>query len=556
MRSVFVSLFLCVVLLLSAHAAFCAEDKTIAVHKALGTIQDPEFNNRPLTECVPVCFAKAEGSTAKVSVGIPANCPYKDKITGLIKKYLGDIPGIEKVEVELGDCAKKCDLKPIKSQREKPKALTITHASVAPQKVHPGETMTVTASAFDPEGVVSISSDMGGIETIQLGLIGGSSTEGTWEGTWQVHDTKLKKYTTLLTAKNTKGKSATSSVEWADPPTWWNPYYLYRKQITITNNTASNLATGYTTWITLDTSALVGGSKMKANGDDLRIVYWDGANNVQLDRHLRYMNTTTTEAYFKTQADIPGSSTDNNYYVYYGHSNATYPPADGSKVYEFFDDFNNLDHWSINIGAPEASNSIVSLPEGSESLITCDMGYAATTYNKVFEQSVKVDLSSPRKVWWGAQMRPYSYDYCGNQCCDNNYDGERDLVLVDSVVNTVAQTTLTAVATPGSGDDTRSTTWSPGTNYNIYTEKWKANEVKYYHNQSAWATHAVDVNSSYNVTIQLWNYDGATTLYADWYAVRRYVDPEPSSSMASEEPSDQTISTMSRGATVRGGTLR
>ncbi len=93
----------------------------------------------------------------------------------------------------------------------------IHHASVQPTKVHPGDTMTVTAEVSDPSGIESVTADMGGIEIISLSLTAGSIYDGTWQGQWLVHDTTARDYVTTIVATNSLGKSSASDVLWSDP---------------------------------------------------------------------------------------------------------------------------------------------------------------------------------------------------------------------------------------------------------------------------------------------------------------------------------------------------
>ncbi len=327
---------------------------------------------------------------------------------------------------------------------------------------------------------------------------------------------------------------------------WWDNSYSFRRQLTVVNNTASTLTTGFTVWAT------IGAPHMQADGDDLRIVYWNGATHTELDRHPRYLISDATEVYFKTQADIAGNSADANYYIYYGNPAASNPPANGTNVYEYWHAFDNLTGWTTGGGTPSLAGGIVTLPVGA--YIYHDMGYAATVYNKIFEQSVKVDLSSPQSMWWGEQLASPQGNYDGFQCCDSGgYEGYRDLMLVDSVINTVRQTSLTGIATPGTGDDTRSTSWFPGSGYNVYTQKWKANEVKHFHNRTLWATHAVDVSSVYNVFMEFWNWsDSNRSFSADWAAVRPYVDPEPTVTLGAQEGPETRVG----GSAIRNAVIR
>ena len=59
-------------------------------------------------------------------------------------------------------------------------------------------------------------------------------------------------------------------------------------------------------------------------------------------------NSVTTTINFRTQAIIPVSSSDDNYYVYYGNLTAGAPPANEANVYDFWDDFddNDISDWT------------------------------------------------------------------------------------------------------------------------------------------------------------------------------------------------------------------
>ncbi|TRZ52773.1 MAG: DUF2341 domain-containing protein, partial [Dehalococcoidia bacterium] len=123
---------------------------------------------------------------------------------------------------------------------------------------------------------------------------------------------------------------------------WWDINYQYRKRITITNNSSTDeLAQGFSTYVEIDHAGLVGNSKSQADGDDIRIVY----NGKELDRLIDDdatdygWNQADSRIWFKTQNAIAASGTDNNYWVYYKNDSAANPPADGNKVYYFYDSF-------------------------------------------------------------------------------------------------------------------------------------------------------------------------------------------------------------------------
>jgi hypothetical protein len=129
----------------------------------------------------------------------------------------------------------------------------------------------------------------------------------------------------------------------------WLSGYLYRRQITINNTGGETAIARYTMKITLDTASLITANKMLPSGNDLRIIFWNGATNVSLDREVKNVNTPNTEVFFALQAEIPAGGSDGNYYLYYGNPQAEAPEVDLNNVYLMADDFEdgNLDGWSI-----------------------------------------------------------------------------------------------------------------------------------------------------------------------------------------------------------------
>ena len=113
------------------------------------------------------------------------------------------------------------------------------------------------------------------------------------------------------------------------------------------------LPSGYSVWFTFDHEGLVSGNKSQADGDDVRVVYWDGDSWVELDRSLDEFaswDDASTMIWFKTQAAIGAYGSDDNYYLYYSNTSADNPPADKANVFDMWDDFLNgsdpPDGWS------------------------------------------------------------------------------------------------------------------------------------------------------------------------------------------------------------------
>jgi len=148
---------------------------------------------------------------------------------------------------------------------------------------------------------------------------------------------------------------------------WWSNSYSYRCKVTVNNNAVSTLTAGYSVVLALDTASLVSASKMMSNGNDLRILYWNSSSSswLELDRVVENMNTASTKVWFKTQASIGASSSDSNYYMYYGYPSAGSPPSNKNSVYVFWDDFDDgsISDWSVMLGTwSAATDQYVSAP--------------------------------------------------------------------------------------------------------------------------------------------------------------------------------------------------
>lgn len=177
------------------------------------------------------------------------------------------------------------------------------------------------------DGVVRVTNSSWFVAQSEYTVNAGSRVSGTHEDT-QTIDTSYERF--------------------REAANWWDSNYNYRKQLSVSNNVASTIGSGYSIVLTVNTTSLVSESKMLSNGNDLRIVYLNGSSWIQIDRDIINMNTTFTQVWFKTQADIGSPpSTDNNYYLYYGNPSAGSPPANRSNVYLWYDDFNRADNPDI-----------------------------------------------------------------------------------------------------------------------------------------------------------------------------------------------------------------
>ena len=141
----------------------------------------------------------------------------------------------------------------------------------------------------------------------------------------------------------------------APPGQWWNASYTQRIRVSVT--TTTSIVTGYSVGVALNHASFVTAGASLASGNDVRVVYWNGATWTELDRVLDYAsswNSATTTIWFKTQAAIGTNTFDDNYYIYYGNAAAGTPPANADNVFLMADDFSgaSLDStkWTISSG--------------------------------------------------------------------------------------------------------------------------------------------------------------------------------------------------------------
>lgn len=157
--------------------------------------------------------------------------------------------------------------------------------------------------------------------------------------------------------------STSTSGPWTDVAAagWYNNSWSYKLPVSVSNGNASTL-TNYQVLTTVDTSTLVTASKMRSDCGDMRFTDSDGTTS------LNYWiesgcNTTTTKVWVKVPSI--GASATKSVYMYYGNASAT-SAADGTQVFQFFDDFSTLDNtkWT-STGTASVSSGALTVSSGA-----------------------------------------------------------------------------------------------------------------------------------------------------------------------------------------------
>lgn len=124
--------------------------------------------------------------------------------------------------------------------------------------------------------------------------------------------------------------------------------FAYRRRITV-NAGANAIPAGYSVSVGFNHAALVTAGRSLANGDDVRVRYWNGTTWIDLDRVKDVptaWNTTTMRLWFAAQAPIAAGGSNNNYYLHYGDPSASAAPANGDYVFLDDEDGSTLAGWT------------------------------------------------------------------------------------------------------------------------------------------------------------------------------------------------------------------
>jgi len=126
---------------------------------------------------------------------------------------------------------------------------------------------------------------------------------------------------------------------------WWNKDFVYRKQLTISNNTTLNFTTNNTEIISINHKQMVLEDKSLSSGNDIRIIYYNQGNNKPLDFTLEPIsgkwNQNSTYLIFKLQSNLAPTNFDNKYWIYYGNKNSEQQEINSNNIFYIFDNFSN-----------------------------------------------------------------------------------------------------------------------------------------------------------------------------------------------------------------------
>ena len=302
---------------------------------------------------------------------------------------------------------------------------------------------------------------------------------------------------------------------------WWNDSWQYRRPITINNTQNSNSLTDYQILVTVDTATLISDGKMRSDCGDIRFV--DSDDSTKLSYWIESgCNTSSTKIWVKVPS-IPASSTK-TIYMYYGNPSAS-SESDGEVVFEFFDDFEgdaiDTSKWGGNIADFSISNSIISCSESSKWIYTKTFQIS----DGIVEAKVKIDSGARGSLhartnqvdtYYATDVNSYNINY-------RYPNGDVRARLWSSSGETILNT----------ASYTHDTEWHiarlilNGSQITFEYEKLDGS------NKYSYSTTDTTYSSGY-IGLATDGMDSGAVYY-DWILVRKYTDPEPTTSVGNEE---------------------
>jgi hypothetical protein len=302
---------------------------------------------------------------------------------------------------------------------------------------------------------------------------------------------------------------------------WWNSSWAYRTPIKVQNlNTTDQVDTNFSVKLTYDHQVLVTAGKALSNGNDVRVVVWDGADWAEVDRVLNASNASSADLYFRLQNALAASATNDSYYMYYGYPSAGTPPTEPENVFYFYDDFDdgNTNGWTA--GTP--SWYVVGGELEGSSMAGDAHLYSSTSLpaNVVVEATVRNVNFSSTTSWVGIHVRKTTasdfYSPAGS--------GYLAIIRINGELDIFETNPLAARCTTN-------VTYSPGVNNTFRVVAYGDNITAWFNNQLRcnFTDSTPYTGGAFSV------YSGTSTWRFDNITALRAFQPEPNVSRNTEE---------------------
>ncbi len=181
------------------------------------------------------------------------------------------------------------------------------------------------------------------------------------------------------------------------------PTTTFVRVITITNNATTLLPVGYTIGVAFpdaDMQAAIAAGKMRSDFADVRVRTTSGERDRMIDDP-----PLARVIWFSLASGIAAGATDTSYAIAYGDPNASTPPANGSAIFDFYDDFSEttLDsRWVVANDITPSNGTITLRSNASDAMTTMSPLPSQTTLE------LSAQVSNPSSTD-GGDSSDYSY---------------------------------------------------------------------------------------------------------------------------------------------------
>jgi len=105
---------------------------------------------------------------------------------------------------------------------------------------------------------------------------------------------------------------------------WWSDTYAYRQPVSLqTTESFTTIQSGSLVRLQFNHQNLVAEGKSRFDGQDVKLVYWNGQEHLVADSAVEHTNSFDASLAFKAPVDIRAGKTEGFYYLYYGGFIAT-----------------------------------------------------------------------------------------------------------------------------------------------------------------------------------------------------------------------------------------
>lgn len=304
--------------------------------------------------------------------------------------------------------------------------------------------------------------------------------------------------------------------------------FLYRRKLTIKNNSTATMPTGFTIRVLLGTSlaTAVGAGKVKADYSDLRVI---GTLGGERDRIVDPVGGVAPVALsFSLGTSIAPGATSTDYALYYGNPSAGPAPETGSAVFQLYDDFaTGIQPFWLKNDAPTTSNGKLILRAAHTDAVTTNAGADNVPIVSALEMIATIaDPNSnatvqPEGTFWYW----FGYQHTGDFSASDPW-----IIWIARGKGQVHSEQKSPVGCETQCDGPYLT---QDTSPHYYSIERDGTETRFYRDGTLSFMQAVTNSADYSMMIR--NYMATSDVSVDYFRARARVTPEPTISIGAEE---------------------